>query len=80
MGWDAALRSSIRIGWMEGDGGLTDFTTRCSGRVVKGLVELLQLFKRCQIALDRLAAVRAGAARKRGVHDRQFLVRVGHML
>ena len=31
------------FGRMEGDGGLTVFTTRCSARVVKGLVELVRL-------------------------------------
>ena len=49
----------------EGDGGLTVFTTRCSARVVKGLVELVASSISPSGSAIALAAVRAEAARER---------------
>ena len=53
-----------------GDGGLTDFTTRCSSRVVKGMVDYLARLNLAERSLKRLAAVRARAARRLLFHSR----------
>jgi hypothetical protein len=61
---------------MEGDGGLTAFTTPAAG-VVKGLVELTCELYLAERFKQLLTACRAGAARKRALCGREVFV-VGH--